>query len=319
MLPYRILMLSGIGPSDHLQQYGIPVHVDAPDVGQHFADHFQLVLNWRLRDPSKGYAVGSDNPLFSEPQYGTGSHISWVTSTTGPRSGLAAAVDADDASDPNGGGDGAGDRQQSHYLLRTTQATMETLIDYESDPSVPGDHDGDTMIAASANPPDGSHIASVMVGLKPTSRGTVRLRSARIADPPLIDPNYLATAVDRWAWREGVRGVVALMTAPNTTLGRGVVDGETPPPENAGGPALTTSSTDEEIEARVRAAGYNTYHPMGSCAMGRVVDPADLRVVGVEGLRVVDASVIPIAIGAHTQAPVYALAERAAAMIAGRA
>lgn len=309
-------MLSGIGPPDQLQQYGIRVHVNASDVGQHFADHFQLVLNWRLRDPSKGYAIGSDNPLFSEPQYGTGSHISWVTSTTGPRSGLAAAINADDSDSDSST---SGDRQQSHYLLRTTQATMETLIDYESDPSVPGDHDGDTMIAASANPPDGTHIASVMVGLKPTSRGTVKLRSANVTDYPLIDPNYLATAVDRWAWREGVRGVVALMTAPNTTLGRHIVDSETPPPTNAGGPALTTNSTDDEIEARVRAAGYNTYHPMGSCSMGRVVDPADLRVIGVEGLRVVDASVIPIAIGAHTQAPVYALAEHAAAMIAGRA
>lgn len=293
----QILMLSGIGPSDQLTEHGIRVHVDAADVGQHFRDHFQLVLNWRLRDPSQGYAIGSSNPLFSEPQYGLGSHISWVTSTVGPREGLISAIEADEGAAPD---------PDAHYLLRTPQASMETLVDYEANPNVPG---GGGTVAV-----DGTHISSVMVGLKPTSRGSVRLRSADIDDYPLVDPNYFATAVDRWAWREGVRDIVELMTG-DTALGRDIIEGETPPP---GARALTTQDADADIEARVRAAGYNTYHPMGSCSMGRVVDP-DLRVIGVEGLRVVDASVIPIAIGAHTQAPVYALAEHAAALIAGEA
>ena len=287
----QILMLSGIGPRDQLEQHGIRVQVEAPDVGRNFRDHFRFVANWRLQDPSKGYAIGSDNPLFEEPQYGLGVHASYVALTAADAEGLAAAIEKDEG--------GTADLD-AHPLLRRTQATMETTVEWK--------------VAHSANevPVDGTHISSMMVGLKPTSRGSVRIRSADIGDAPVINPNYLATAADRYAWRAGMRELVELMTG-DTAFGRDFIAEETPPD---GQKALTVNSTADHLEERLRDAGANVYHPMGSCAMGKVVD-TDLRVYGVDGLRVVDASVIPIAIGAHTQAPTYALTEHAAAIIAG--
>ena len=287
----QILMLSGIGPRDQLEDHGIRVHVEAPHVGRHFKDHFRFIANWRLQDPSKGYAVGSDNPLFEEPQYGLGVHASFVTLTAADSDGLAEAIVEDE---------GAAADPETHPLLRRTQAMMETTIEWR--------------VAHSANevPVDGTHISSMMVGLKPTSRGSVRIRSADVGDEPIINPNYLATAVDRYAWREGLRELVELMTG-DTSFGRDFIAGETPP---EGQQALTADSTVDHLEDRLRDAGANVYHPMGSCSMGKVVD-TELRVYGVDGLRIVDASVIPIAIGAHTQAPTYALAEHAAAIIAG--
>lgn len=77
---------------------------------------------------------------------------------------------------------------------------------------------------------------------------------------------------------------------------------------------LNARSTDEEIDAQVRSGGNTFYHPAGSAAMGKVVD-SNLRVYGVENLRVVDASVLPLPITAHYQALMYALAEKAADII----
>ena len=288
----QILMLSGIGPGDQLEEHGIDVHMEAPDVGKHLSDHLRFIVDWRLRDPSKGYAVGSDNPLFDEPQYGLGGHAGYVTSTAADPNGLARAIEADEGESPS---------HRAHYLLRRKQATMETVVEYEV--SQPSDE----------APADGTHISSVMVALKPTSRGSVRIRSAKIDDDPIVDPNYFATEADRFAWREGVREIIEVMTG-DTPLGRDIIDGETPP---SGQEPLNADSTDDHIEARIRDASSNTYHPMGTCSMGKVVD-SELRVLGIEGLRVADASIIPIAIGAHTQAATYALAEHAAAIILGR-
>lgn len=72
------------------------------------------------------------------------------------------------------------------------------------------------------------------------------------ADPPLIDPNYLATEVDRYAWRAGLRDIIALETTDRTVLGREVIAGEAPPPGFA---PLTTDSTDSELDERVKNFG----------------------------------------------------------------
>ncbi|RYP12393.1 hypothetical protein DL767_011304 [Monosporascus sp. MG133] len=237
-----------------------------PHVGQHFTDHFQIVMYWRLKGPSKRYVIGSDNPLFSEPQYGLGAHISYTTSIVTPSEGLAAAIGADEGVRPN---------PRTHYLLRTRQATMETLTEYEAKPAA--------NVAV-----DGTHISSVMDALKPTSRGSICIQSGDIADRPIINPNYFATEVDRHSWRAGMRDLIALMTG-NRTLKQYIIAGEAPPP---GFSPVIANSTDE------RLAGVDT----------------DLRVYGVGGLRVAGATIIPIAIAAHTQAPVYGLTEHASAI-----
>ncbi len=102
------------------------------------------------------------------------------------------------------------------------------------------------------------------------------------------------------------------MRALESPEGRSLIEHEVVP---EGHTALTSESTDEEIDARVKRSAATWFHFAGSAAMGKVVD-SDLRVFGVDGLRVCDASVLPCPIGAHYQVVVYAIAEQAAEIIA---
>ncbi|KAI0413448.1 GMC oxidoreductase [Xylaria grammica] len=280
----QLLLLSGIGPQETLRKHGIEVKVESPEVGSNYNDHVMMHLNWKLKDPSQGYALGSSNPLLTEPQFATGTPLSHVACTAIPRDQLEAAIAKDDGHvDPN------------HYLLKRNWAVMENLVMYLAVPPL-------TI--------DGTHISNALMGMKPTSRGTVTIASKDPKDPPVLDPNYFATEVDKVVWRHSLRKITALMTG-DTALGRDVVSGETPFP---GFEPLSVDASDEYLDKRVRAQALSTFHGSGTCSMGKVVD-ADLRVKGVRNLRVADASVFPISIGAHIQAAVYALAEQAAVII----
>ncbi|KAL7620206.1 hypothetical protein AAE478_009199 [Parahypoxylon ruwenzoriense] len=280
----QILMLSGLGPKETLAKHGIETKVDIPEVGKNFNDHIMMQLNWKLKDPSKGYALGSSNPLFAQPQFAMGTPLSHVACTEVPRDGLEAAIAKDEGKvDPD------------HYLLRRDWAVMENLVMYLAVPPLGI---------------EGTHVSTVLMAMKPTSRGTVAIASSNPTDDPLIDPNYFATEVDKYTWRYSLRRITAFMTG-NTPLGR-VIEGETPFPEFA---PLSVNASDDCLDNRVKAQGMSTFHGCGTCSMGTVLD-TDLRVKGVQNLRVVDASVFPISIGAHIQAAVYAVAEQAAEIIA---
>lgn len=84
----RLLMLSGIGPEDTLSKLGITPVVASDQVGKNLHDHLEFAQYWKLKDPSAGYAVGSSNPLFSQPQFGTGVPVDWAVTTTVPKEGL---------------------------------------------------------------------------------------------------------------------------------------------------------------------------------------------------------------------------------------
>jgi choline dehydrogenase len=148
--------------------------------------------------------------------------------------------------------------------------------------------------------------------LRPESRGRVGLRSADPFDDPTIFANYLATEEDRRAVREGVRIARDVVAQPAMDLFRGE--------EIA--PGFDVQS-DTEIDAWIRAKGETIYHPVGTCKMGAegdglaVVDK-DLKVIGLEGLRVVDASVMPTLIGGNTNAPTIMIAEKIADLLRGR-
>ena len=134
------------------------------------------------------------------------------------------------------------------------------------------------------------------------------------ADPtadPLIDPNYYATEADRVVVRAGMRmSMRAFETEPLAQH----IAAEVPP---AGFPPLSSASSDAELDVRIRRAAATWFHPSGSASMGKVVD-TQCRLLGVDRLRVVDASVFPTPIGAHYQVAVYALAEQMADIISGR-
>ena len=141
----------------------------------------------------------------------------------------------------------------------------------------------------------------------PTSRGTITLRDADPASPPLIQPNYLSTLEDRRFFIDALRRLRALLNAP--PLGEMISEEYSPGPEVV---------TDEQILEFVRATVSTCFHPCGTCRMGSdeeaVVDTR-LRVRGVTGLRVADASVMPRITSGNINAPSLMIGEKAAAMI----
>ncbi len=147
--------------------------------------------------------------------------------------------------------------------------------------------------------------------MTPTSRGTVKLASADPSYPPLVDPNGYAAEADRCSMREGIRQMLRLML--ETAEGKDSVEDVVATSSQL---ELTLTSSDEDIDEYVRTFGATAYHAARIAAMGDVVD-GDLKVRGIRGLRVVDASVLPVSIAAHLQVPLYALAEQAADIILG--
>jgi choline dehydrogenase-like flavoprotein len=143
--------------------------------------------------------------------------------------------------------------------------------------------------------------------LRPRSSGEVRLTSANPADPPAIDPNFCGDPYDWAIALEGFRWGRRILAAPafSPYLRR----------EYLPGPDV---QSDDEIRAYIRQWSKTDYHPVGSCKMGcderAVVDP-QLRVRGLEGLRVIDASIMPTLISGNTQAPSIMIGEKGAAMI----
>jgi choline dehydrogenase len=155
---------------------------------------------------------------------------------------------------------------------------------------------------------DGDGVTLHACCLRPQSRGEIRLSSADPLQPPVIDPNYLSAGYDLKILIEGIR------------LGREILAAPAFKPrlmeERLPGAAL---QSDAELESFIRAAGETEYHPVGTCKMGSdplaVVDD-QLRVRGLDGLRVIDASIMPTLTSGNTNAPTIMIAEKGAAMIA---
>ncbi|KAF6821058.1 glucose dehydrogenase [Colletotrichum sojae] len=280
----QLLMLSGIGPAGALKEHGIEVKLDQPEVGQNLHDHILMPTAWKVKNPSEGWAYESGNPLFEEPQYGLGQKIDFIATTTLPREGLAAAIAEDEGAEPG----------PDHPLLRRDRAHVSHSLQYSG---------------ASA---DGSAVLMLSIVLIDTSRGSVGISSADVGDYPVIDANYLATAVDRYAAREALKFDARLLGSDLTPVGRDVLDGELAADE-----PLTVQSSDEAFAARARQVAGSCFHPSGTAAMGKVVD-TKLAVKGVEGLYVADSSVFPISISANLQVAMYALALQAADIIGGK-
>ena len=157
------------------------------------------------------------------------------------------------------------------------------------------------------------HGVQAHVGpMRPTSQGWVKLRSSDAREPPRIQFNYMTTEGDRREFRDGVRLTREIFAQSAFDPFRG--------PELSPGPTVTT---DAEIDAHLRRKAESAYHPSCSCKMGADTDPmavvdGDLRVRGTEGLRVVDASVMPAVVSGNLNAPTIMIAEKAADIILGQ-
>ena len=274
----QLLMLSGIGPADHLRELGITVMVDSPGVGANLSDHPVVPAMWRTpKVPALWEKAGPKN-LFR-----------WQLRHSGPFTSNIA---------------------ESGGFSRTRPSLPAPDLQWHALPTPFLDQGlGDPQTRA----------FTLLIGLVDVgSRGRIWLRSADPRHKPAIDPAYLSDSTDIAPMVEGVR--MAREFAVAGPLAKACAE------ELAPGPGV---HTDAEVREWIRRDLGTLYHPVGTCAMGgdsrlavakitSVVDP-ELRVRGVEGLRVVDASVMPSVPRGNTNAPTIAIAERAADLILGRA
>jgi choline dehydrogenase len=239
----KLLMLSGIGPAEHLRDVGIPVAIDLPGVGQNLQDHVKLSVRW--------------NGV-----------------TTLPPSTVTAGMFVRSRSRGGEGGTAAPDLQ--FYVGR-------------------GVDQPDRFVTITASL------------VRPTSRGEVRLASADPLAAPRIRGNYLSDRAEVLALVDGVRLARELARSASYAKLRG---DETEP-----GASVTTDAALIEF---ARRATDTIYHPAGTCRMGndsRAVVDARLSVLGIEGLRVADASIMPEVVGATTHAACVMIGARAAEFI----
>jgi choline dehydrogenase len=267
----QLLMLSGIGPADHLASVGINPLIDRAGVGQNLQDHLDCTIRFEASRPNtltpylgllKGGLAGAE----------------YILRGTGPAS--ASGIEAGAFWGPD---------------------RSSTLPEWQAH-----------FILALRNPPQGERIAhgfAVRVcQLRPESRGTVRLRSANPTDHPLIDPRFASVYGDLASLRNGVAEMCDIVTR------RPFADHVKRPIDAAAFGGRTA------LEAFLREKAETVYHPVGTCRMGAddasVVDP-EMKVRGIDGLRVVDGSVMPTLISGNTNLPILAMAEKIADHIVG--
>jgi choline dehydrogenase len=276
------LQLSGIGPAEHLRAAGVEVVADLPSVGENLQDHFVVGETYRLKRGTL-----SVNELTRGVRL-LGEAVKYLFARRGLLTLSAAHIGVFCKSRP----DLAGPDIQFHIL----PATMD-----------PEKMANEQKMILETQP--GLTIAPCQ--LRPESRGHIRIRSADPAEHPAITPNYLANDFDRQVVLAGLRWGRRIAAQP--ALAR-YIDHELMPGEAV--------QSDEELLAFARTYGTTIYHPVGTCAMGRgpeaVVDP-ELRVHGIKGLRVVDASIMPRLVSGNTNAPTIMIAEKASDLILGRA
>ena len=273
----KLMMLSGLGPAAHLAAHGIDVVQDLPGVGENLNDHFGIDIVAEL--------TGHQSlDKYNKPHWAAWAGLQYLLNRSGP---IASNVVEGGAFWFAGHTAGLPDLQ-FHFLAG---AGAEAGV-----PSVPKGSSGITLNSYT---------------LRPKARGTVRLRSSDPKDLPLVDPNFLGHPDDLKISVEGVRTSKEIFSQPS--LQKHIRKIRFPD---------DSISTQADYEAYARQYGRTSYHPTCTCKMGAdsdpmtVVDP-QLRVRGVDGLRICDSSVMPSLIGSNTNAPTIMIGEKAADLIRG--
>ena len=274
----QLLQLSGIGPAKHLKSIGVDVVADRSEVGANLQDHLIPPMAWKLVDDAY-----SHNKEFAAPKV-VWHTIRYLLTKRGPMAGPAAEVGAFVKSNP------ALDRPDIQFHCLPVSGDLDRSA--AGEPSEP-------------LPWPGLSLAPYF--LRPESRGTAMAGTSDPFVTPEITHNYLEASEDRQITVLAMRLARQVASAPS--LAKLIVE-ETDPG--------TSAQSDDELLDFARQYGVTGYHPVGTCRMGSddnaVVDP-QLRVVGVEGLRVVDASIMPRLVSGNTHAATVMIAEKGSDLI----
>ncbi|AJY46590.1 GMC family oxidoreductase [Martelella endophytica] len=267
----KLLMLSGIGPTDELKRHGIATVVDTPGVGANLQDHHEAPIMAQTKRHLGYYGQDSGFNMLKNG-------LEYVLTHRGRAS--SSGTEACSYLVPD---DETGDPVIKLYCVPTTAY---------KDPDVTGVPDVDGFVLNACL-------------LRPSSRGSVRLASADPLADPVIDNNFLGTERDLRYQVAGLRAAREVLATSH--LAREVVREIFP------GPGVTS---DEALAEHARRTVKTNYHPVGTCRMGGESDPMavvtpELKVRGVEGLRIFDMSVVPQLMSGNTNAPAMAIADRA--------
>ncbi|WP_237478653.1 GMC family oxidoreductase [Lichenibacterium dinghuense] len=271
----QLLQLSGIGSAAWLAEAGIPTVLDRPGVGRNLQDHLQQRAIYRV------HGVKTLNETYHSLMGRGLMGLHYALLRRGPLTMAPSQL-------------GIFTTSSRDYDRPNLQFHVQPLsLDKFGDPL----HKYPAVTVSACN-------------LRPSSRGTVRLRSADPADKPRIAPNYLDTDEDRRVASDAIRVTRRLMGQP--ALGRYRPDEVLPGP-----------SVGDDDDALARAAGdigTTIFHPVGTARMGRPSDPAAvvderLRVIGLDGLRVIDASVMPTITSGNTNTPTVMIGDKGARMV----
>ena len=271
----QLLQLSGVGPGDWLREHAVDVVLDRRGVGRNLQDHLQQRAIYKV----SGVKTLNEtyHSLFQRGLMG----LEYALFQRGP---LTMAP------------------SQLGIFTTSSAAHERPNIQFHIQP-LSLDRFGDPLHRFPA-------VTVAACNLRPTSRGVVRLRSANPADKPIIAPNYLATEEDRQVAADAIRVTRRLMSQPALRPYQ--------PDEYLPGP--TVGDDDEALALAAGDIGTTIFHPVGTAKMGlpsdssAVVD-ARLRVLGLEGLRVIDASVMPTITSGNTNTPTIMIAEKGARML----
>jgi len=263
----QLLMLSGVGPADHLRQFNVPIMCDLPGVGKNLQDHPACAVVYECTKPVS---------LASAEQFSN--LLRYLISRRGPLTSNVAEAGA---------------------FVKTSGRAQVPDLQFHFGVGYFVEH-GFQQIKGHA-------FTFGPTLLHPYSRGDIRLRSSNPLDAPAIRANYYADSRDMDVMVEGLKLSRALAATKSFAQYRGA--------ELHPGPA---AKDDNALRSHVAKFTETLYHPVGTCKMGSdamaVVD-SELRVHGVEGLRVVDASIMPTVVGGNTNAPTIMIAEKVADLI----
>ncbi|ESK87685.1 aryl-alcohol oxidase [Moniliophthora roreri MCA 2997] len=278
----QILMNSGIGDASALQTLGIQPVLDNPSVGANLSDHSMVPISFYVNSTDTRDTMARDPSLMD-------CYLEeWIASRTGPLVVPGAST-----------------------LVFLRLAKDSPVLKQFADP-VPGSQTPHIELliingfSGSPLPETGNFLAISASVVSPSARGSIRLSSNNPFDSPIINPNLLGTDFDIAVMKEAIKSAHHFVSAPVWS-------------DYVLGPFVNIT-TDAELEQYIRDNADTVWHPVGTAAMTAktasfgVVDP-DLSVKGVEGLRVIDASVFPHVPAGHTQVPVYVVAERGSDLI----